>query len=153
MIRALVLLLVSFAAMECVAYLAHRYVYHGFLWIFHKSHHSPRSGFFEWNDVFPVFFASVSIGVFWYAAGPPLHPDIIAIALGITIYGLIYSFFHDVYIHGRTGGVAFRSSYLQRMKKAHMVHHATGGEPYGLLYFRLKENPDPVNHSTRIDTR
>jgi beta-carotene 3-hydroxylase len=145
MIRPIGIFVVAFVVMELVAYLAHRYVYHGLLWMFHKSHHTPREGVFEWNDIFPIFFASVSIVVFWYAVGPPAHIDIIAAALGVTVYGLVYSFFHDIYIHRRLPGVVFRNSYLQRMKKAHMVHHATGGEPYGLLFFRAKDLAVPID--------
>jgi beta-carotene 3-hydroxylase len=150
MISSIVIGLFAFAVMEFVAYAAHRWVYHGLLWVFHKSHHEPRTGPFEWNDVFPLFFASVSIVVFWFAARPPVQTDILAAAMGVTLYGLVYSFFHDIYIHRRLPGAKFRGSYLQRMKKAHMVHHATGGEPYGLLYFGAKEHsvletslPDP----------
>lgn len=138
MIRPILIFLIAFVAMEFVAYLAHRYVYHGLLWIFHKSHHTPRKGLFEWNDVFPLFFASVAIVTIWYAVETPIRVDLLAGALGVTLYGIVYSFVHDIYVHRRIPGVVFRSAYLQRVKKAHMVHHATGGEPYGLLFFHLK---------------
>ena len=65
MIRFVVIMLSAFVAMEFVSYLAHRYVYHKLLWVLHKSHHVPRKGLFEWNDVFPTFFASIAI-VLWH---------------------------------------------------------------------------------------
>jgi hypothetical protein len=36
--------------------------------------------------------------------------------------------------------LAFRSQYLQRVKKAHMIHHQSGGEPFGLLLFSFPRN-------------
>ena len=36
--------LAALAAMEGVAYVAHRWVMHGFLWGLHRSHHAPRAG-------------------------------------------------------------------------------------------------------------
>jgi beta-carotene 3-hydroxylase len=147
MIRSILIGIFAFAVMEFVAYAAHRYAYHGLLWIFHKSHHEPRTGTFEWNDVFPVFFASVSIVVFWFASRPPAQIDIIAAGIGVTAYGMVYSFFHDIYIHRRLPGVVFKSAYLQRMKKAHMVHHASGAEPYGLLFFRERDLVAPETSS------
>ena len=44
--RFVLIMLATFAVMEGVSYVAHRFVYHGFLWILHKSHHTPRKGFF-----------------------------------------------------------------------------------------------------------
>jgi beta-carotene 3-hydroxylase len=148
MIRPILVGILAFTAMEFVAYAAHRWVYHGVLWLFHRSHHEPRTGPFEWNDVFPLFFASVSIVVFWFASRPPAHMDILAAGIGVTLYGMVYSFFHDIYIHRRLPGVVFRSAYLQRMKKAHMVHHATGAEPYGLLIFRERDLMTPETSSS-----
>lgn len=139
MIRSLAIVLISFVAMEFVSYLAHRFVYHKLLWVLHKSHHTPRNGPFEWNDVFPLFFASVSIVALWYAVESPTRGDLLALAIGVSLYGMVYFFIHDVYIHRRGPGVVFRNSYFQRIKKAHMVHHATGGEPYGLLLLPVKD--------------
>jgi beta-carotene 3-hydroxylase len=142
MIRIAIIFGIAFVAMEGVSYLAHRYVYHKLLWRFHKSHHTPRTGPFEKNDVFPLFFAAVSIVIIWIAMGDPLRGDLLALALGVTLYGLIYFFLHDIYVHRRVPGVVFRYSYLRRLKKAHMVHHTYGKEPYGLLFFPFQEDPE-----------
>lgn len=143
MVRSVLIVLTAFVAMEFVSYLAHRFVYHKLLWIFHKSHHTPRTGPFEWNDVFPLFFASISVVVIWYAVGDPFRSDLLALAVGVTLYGMVYFFIHDIYVHRRVPGVVFRNSYLRRVKKAHMVHHTYGGEPYGLLLFPVKDVPLP----------
>jgi beta-carotene 3-hydroxylase len=49
--------------MEGVAWLVHRYIMHGLLWHWHKSHHSPSTGFFEKNDLFNIFFSIPAIAV------------------------------------------------------------------------------------------
>ena len=133
--RFILIMVAAFVAMEFVSYLAHRYVYHGFLWVLHRSHHTPRKGLFELNDLFPLFFSLVSIALMWYAVGDPGHSDILALTLGVTMYGVIYSTIHDLYVHRRVDLPPIRIRYLQQVKKAHMVHHMTGGEPYGLLLF------------------
>ena len=43
---------VAFLFMEGVAWFTHKYVMHGFLWVWHRSHHTPRTGMFELNDLF-----------------------------------------------------------------------------------------------------
>ncbi len=135
MIRFVFIMLAAFVAMEFFSYLVHRFVYHTLLWVLHKSHHTPRKGVFEWNDVFPMVFASISIYVMWYAVGDSTRGDLLALILGVTMYGMIYLVIHDLYVHRRMKSLTFRIHYLQQVKKAHMVHHLTGGEPYGLLLF------------------
>ena len=54
----IVLFLAAFAFMEGFAWVMHRYVMHGFMWVWHKSHHEPREGLFELNDLFAVVFAA-----------------------------------------------------------------------------------------------
>jgi beta-carotene 3-hydroxylase len=160
MIRFLLILVAAFVVMEFVSYVAHRWIYHKLLWALHKSHHRPRKGLFEWNDVFPLTFASIAIVLMWYAVGDPGRSDILALTLGVTMYGIVYLVIHDLYVHRRMKSLAFRVPYLQQVKKAHMVHHQTGGEPYGLLLFttprRLRDAaPDvpldaiPVDRETR----
>lgn len=133
--RFAIIALLAFAAMEFVSYLAHRYVYHGIGWVFHKSHHEPRKGVFEWNDIFPLTFASIAIAVFAYSFGDPNRSDIAATATGISAYGMIYFFIHDLYVHRRAKWMRLRIPFLLKLKRAHAIHHAYGGEPYGLLLF------------------
>ena len=50
--------LVSFLAMEVVAWFTHKYIMHGFLWGLHKDHHQPNhDNVFEKNDFFFLIFA------------------------------------------------------------------------------------------------
>ena len=51
----------TIAAMEAVAYVAHRWVMHGFGWFLHESHHRVRHGMFELNDLYGVIFALPAI--------------------------------------------------------------------------------------------
>jgi beta-carotene 3-hydroxylase len=122
-------------AMEGVSYLVHRFVYHGLLWRLHKSHHTPRKGAFELNDVFPVFFATLSIILMMYAISDDGRHEVFAISIGITVYGIIYFLIHDLYIHRRIPSLSLKIPILLAIKKAHTIHHRYGGEPYGLLLF------------------
>ena len=71
-----------FLAMEGVAWFSHKYVMHGFMWGWHASHHEPRAGAFEKNDLFAFFFAAVSIALF--AAGFLWHR--LFLAAGTLLY-------------------------------------------------------------------
>jgi len=135
MLRFAVILLVSFVMMEFVSYLAHRFIYHKLLWVFHKSHHTERKGVFELNDVFPMFFAAVSMYLMFTGLSDPAGADILAMSIGITLYGGIYFFIHDLYVHRRVKRLSLRIPILLQIKKAHALHHRYGGEPYGLLLF------------------
>jgi len=142
MIRFAVILILSFGAMEFVSYLAHRFIYHKVLWVLHKSHHSPRTGPFELNDLFPVFFAAAGMSMMVSALADPGGWDLLAMSIGVTLYGGVYFFIHDLYIHRRIRRFSLKIPFLLRIKKAHAIHHAFGGEPYGLLLF---SNPVKVN--------
>ncbi len=52
MIQNILIVLATFIIMELVAWLAHKFVMHGFLWYLHKDHHQKEPGFFEKNDAF-----------------------------------------------------------------------------------------------------
>ncbi|ESQ99403.1 hypothetical protein F753_10730 [Stutzerimonas chloritidismutans AW-1] len=64
--------LATLAGMEVFAWWAHKYVMHGWGWGWHKSHHEPRSGWFEKNDLYAVVFAGV--GVLLIAPDPADRP-------------------------------------------------------------------------------
>ena len=125
------------AAMEGVAYLMHRFLMHGPLWFLHESHHVRAKGRFELNDLFGVFFAVPSIILIWF--GTHGHPPLLAVGLGMTAYGAIYFGFHDIIVHRRIPHrLRFSSPYLQRIIKAHHIHHATrtkdGAVSFGFVY-------------------
>ena len=48
-------------AMEWVAWFSHKYIMHGWGWAWHASHHRPRDGWFELNDLYAVVGAAISI--------------------------------------------------------------------------------------------
>ena len=113
-------------AMEGVTYAVHRWVMHGPGMAWHRSHHARRRpGGFERNDLFPVCFAAVGIALFALGVWP--------VAIGMTAYGVAYLVVHDLAIHGRLPGVPCRGRYLQWLRDAHADHHASSGEPYGML--------------------
>lgn len=124
--------------MELVAIWSHKYVMHGFLWSLHKSHHEPRTGFFEKNDWFAVMGAVPSIILLLIGTSQDL-PLITAIGAGITGYGAIYFGFHDVLVHRRIKhGWNPQARYLKRIVQAHRLHHVVetreGTVSFGFLY-------------------
>ena len=127
------------AVMEVVAIVAHRWVMHGFLWSWHRSHHEPRTGWFEKNDLFGVIGAIVSMSLFWWGFKADGGPLVVWIAGGITAYGAIYFGFHDVLVHRRVRhSMNPRSRYLKRIMQAHRLHHVVetkhGTVSFGFLY-------------------
>jgi beta-carotene 3-hydroxylase len=131
------LFLAALVGMEAVAYLAHRYVMHGPMWFLHASHHRPREGRFEWNDLFGVFFAIPSIVLIYL--GTHGQPPLLWIGLGMTAYGACYFGFHDVIVHRRLPvRIHPKSRYLRRIVMAHLIHHKTqerdGALSFGFLY-------------------
>lgn len=146
-------------AMEFVAWSAHKYLMHGWLWIWHEDHHKPhyeKEGFFEKNDLFFLVFAIPSM--LSYIIGS-LYADyrwLLFVGIGISIYGLIYFLIHDVYIHQRFKW--FRqldNKYSRAILRAHGAHHAKtqkeDGESFGLLivnpkYFSSRNKTNSNNH-------
>jgi beta-carotene 3-hydroxylase len=141
-VRTAIILIASFVAMEFFSYLVHRFIYHGSLWFIHRSHHTPRTGLFEWNDVFPLVLAAGSIYLMLHGIAQPDGADIVAASVGISAYGMVYLTIHDLYVHRRMRSLTFAIPYLKKVKKAHMVHHLYGGEPFGLLIFWLPKGVD-----------
>lgn len=123
----------SFAAMEPVTYLTHRYVMHGFAMAWHRSHHGRREGRFERNDLFPVVFAGASIVGVTAALQIPRLAPILPVIAGVAAYGASYLFVHDIYIHRRLRRFTRTVRPLDRLAEAHSLHHRFGGEPYGML--------------------
>lgn len=131
--------------MEFVAWFAHKYVMHGFLWDWHEDHHKPhheKDGFFEKNDLFFLVFAIPSMASYIIGSLTP-HFWVLFIGVGISIYGLIYFLIHDVYIHQRFKW--FRqldSKYSRAILRAHGAHHSKrekeDGESFGLLIVNPK---------------
>lgn len=125
--------------MEGFAYVAHRWLMHGPGWFLHESHHRPRTGMFELNDLYAAIFAVPSISLFWYGIGLGHGPLYAWIGGGIAAYGAIYFGFHDVIVHKRIGHRYIpKSNYMKRIMQAHRLHHVVetkeGTVSFGFLW-------------------
>ena len=131
--------LAALAGMEAVAYVAHRWVMHGFLWGLHRSHHEPRRGVFERNDWFAVMGAAPAILLIWAGTLGGFGSALTWLGVGITGYGVIYFGFHDVIVHRRFP-VSWvpRGRYMKRIVQAHRLHHVVetraGTVSFGFIY-------------------
>lgn len=130
------LLLVSgaFVLMEPAAYLIHRFVMHGRLGAWHRSHHQVRERTLEANDLYPVVGAAISIVVIALGTAVDSLGALAWVGAGITLYGAGYLFVHDLYIHRRIPAFTWRWGPLERVREAHRIHHLWAGEPFGFLF-------------------
>lgn len=139
----ILIVLVSFASMEIVAWLAHKYLMHGLLWGLHRDHHRKEQyGFLENNDFFFLIFATpgiacLALGIYTTATYA------LFIGIGITLYGLCYFIVHDIFIHQRIKILRnSNNAYLLGIRRAHKVHHKhlgkEDGECFGMLWVPLK---------------
>jgi len=124
---------------ELVAWFTLKYVMHGILWSWHRSHHAKHDHALERNDLFALVFSIPAIFLFYYATMMSFNPYLIAVAIGITCYGAFYLIFHDVIVHHRIKWrIKRKNRYLQRMINALYIHHSRhtkeGCEAFGFLY-------------------
>ena len=136
----------TFLFWEFIAWFTHKYVMHGFLWSWHKSHHTVHDHSLERNDLFALVFSIPSIALLYYFSLVDYNPYMISVGIGIFYYGAFYLVFHDIIVHQRiTWRPEKRSSYLQRMIHAHYIHHSKhskeGCEAFGFLYAPKKYEP------------
>ena len=129
----------TFLFWEWVAWFTHKYIMHGFLWMWHKSHHTVHDHALEKNDWFAVVFSIPSIALFVISTFVYKSPYLFSVAIGIACYGLFYLVFHDIIVHQRVKWkLKKRSSYLSRMIHAHYIHHSRHTkedcEAFGFLY-------------------
>lgn len=154
----ILLFLATILAMEGFAYAAHRWVMHGPGWFLHASHHHPRTGSFELNDLYAVIFAVPSIVLLYGGVQLGWWPGFAWIGAGIAGYGAIYFGFHDVIVHRRLPHrYVARSGYMKRIIQAHRLHHAVeskhGTVSFGFLWAppaqRLKERLRALSGATQ----
>jgi beta-carotene 3-hydroxylase len=146
----LLITVVAFASMEAVAWITHKYIMHGILWILHKDHHKKDSnGFFERNDFFFLIFAIPGIVGLFLGIEYDFN-FLFWIGLGITIYGFAYFLIHDIFIHQRFKLLRnIDNSYFKAIRRAHKMHHKNmekqNGECFGMLGVPLKyfQNKNP----------
>ena len=133
--RSPVLLVVAaFVLMEPTAYLTHRFVMHGRLGAWHRSHHQVRVRPFEANDLYPLVGAAMSIVIIALGTAVDSLAALAWVGAGITLYGAGYLFVHDLYIHRRIPSFTWRFGPLERVREAHRIHHLWAGEPFGFLF-------------------
>jgi beta-carotene 3-hydroxylase len=138
MLTFILLTILGFVGLEVFSYIVHRWFFHGFLWKIHVTHHTPRKGWFELNDLFSIIFGSTSmiclISGNWFA---------FPIGLGIAIYGFVYFIAHDLFTHRRFIPFGSKNKILLTIRAAHQRHHQSsekpGLEPFGLFLFNYGE--------------
>ncbi|HEY5367976.1 MAG TPA: beta-carotene hydroxylase [Hanamia sp.] len=154
LINALIVL-AAFVGMEAVAWLAHKYVMHGILWIWHKDHHKKESeGFIEHNDFFFLIFALPGIACLFFGMQKDFN-FLFWIGVGITLYGLCYFLVHDIFIHQRFKILRnSNNKYLKAIRRVHKMHHKhltkEDGECFGMLWVPLKYFRDLKNKKVTL---
>lgn len=138
----ILVIVAAFVAMEVIAWAAHKYIMHGFLWSLHRDHHVKKPGFFEKNDAFFLIFAvpswlCIMLGIMFDS------PISIFTGIGILIYGFAYFIVHEVFIHRRFSWFKNTNSvYLKAVLRAHKMHHKhlnkNGSESFGMLLVHPK---------------
>jgi beta-carotene 3-hydroxylase len=118
-----------FVVMEPVTTVVHRLVMHGGGWGWHRSHHRPSTGRFEANDLYPVVFSAVTIGVLCVGVFGGVGV-LVPVGIGVTAYGAAYTLLHDVAIHGRLP-LRTPGRLLDPWRRAHAIHHRFNDAPYG----------------------
>lgn len=87
------IVLSTFPFWEFLAWFTNKYVMHGFLWRWHRSHNTVHNHRFEWDDLFAVIFSIPCIGLLFYATQISYNPYLISVGTGIFFYGGFYFFF------------------------------------------------------------
>lgn len=135
----ILIVLGTFLFMEGVAWFTHKYIMHGILWTWHRSHHKAHNHFFERNDLFAIVFSIPSIVLIVVGFQVESLDILKYFGFGVMGYGIFYSVFHDIIVHRRIK-IKFKakSAYMKRIMNAHYVHHKThtkeGAEAFGFLY-------------------
>ena len=132
----------AFFGMEFVAWAAHKYLMHGFLWMLHKDHHDGGYHPFQKNDMFFLIFAIPSwlcimlgwMNFVWW---------VVSIGVGILLYGVCYFLVHDVIVHQRFKWFnRSENRYIRAIRWAHKMHHKhrqkEDGESFGLIFVGKK---------------
>lgn len=149
----ILIFLATLAAMEGFAYAMHRWVMHGPGWFLHASHHRPRAGNWELNDLYFVIFATPAILLLLGGVQLGWGSWATAVGAGVTAYGAIYLGFHDIIVHRRIGHHYLpRSRYMKRIVQAHRLHHAVETKA-GTVSFGFLVAPRPEALKARLAER
>lgn len=135
----ILLVIGTFFFMEFVAWATHKYVMHGFLWSWHRSHHRVHPHPLERNDLFALVFSIPSIALIVTGFEVEAIGWLKFVGFGVLGYGIFYFIFHDIIVHRRLD-IKFKakSKYMKRIMNAHYHHHKfhekKGAEAFGFLY-------------------
>jgi beta-carotene 3-hydroxylase len=133
MIGAIAYILLGFVLMELFGWAIHKYIMHGPLWSIHKTHHQPSKTFFELNDLFSAFFGGTAIVLIFLGVGT--YDYRFWLGIGISIYGMLYFFLHDMMIHRRLKWIERPKSWILRgVFKAHQAHHQTNQKEHAVSF-------------------
>jgi beta-carotene 3-hydroxylase len=125
--------------MEGVAWFTHKYIMHGFLWSWHRSHHKVHNHKLERNDLFALVFSIPSISLIVIGYESQQLSILKFFGFGILAYGIFYFLFHDILVHRRIKiNIKVKSPYVKRLMRAHYAHHEKHTkedcEAFGFLY-------------------
>jgi beta-carotene 3-hydroxylase len=149
----LFLFFATIVAMEGFAYVTHRWVMHGPGWFLHESHHRPRIGNWELNDLYFVIFATPSILLLVAGTSGYWGSWATWVGAGIAGYGAIYAGFHDIIVHKRIGTRYIpRSEYMKRIVQAHRLHHVVETK-HGTVSFGFIWAPKPEELKAELARR
>ncbi|MFT4856843.1 MAG: beta-carotene 3-hydroxylase [Algoriphagus sp.] len=124
MINAIGFITLGFILMEVFGWAIHKYIMHGPLWSIHKTHHRRSKYFFELNDLFSLLFGSIAVALI--LKGVSDFDYRFWAGLGISLYGMLYFFLHDVLIHRRMKWFQKpKNGFLIGILRAHQAHHRT----------------------------
>lgn len=122
MLMAIGYIALGLAVMEISGWWIHKYLMHGPLWKIHQTHHRPSKSFFEWNDLFSLFFGAISVALIVLGAEDLDYR--FWIGIGISLYGLLYFVLHDVLVHRRLKWFDRpKNNFLKAIFRAHQAHH------------------------------
>ncbi|WP_433909330.1 sterol desaturase family protein [Sphingomonas yabuuchiae] len=139
--------------MEGFAYAAHRWIMHGPGWFLHESHHRPRTGNWELNDLYAAIFAVPSFVMILGGVQLGWWPGFTWIGAGIAAYGAIYFGFHDIIVHKRLPTRYLpKSDYMKRIIQAHRLHHVVETKE-GTVSFGFLVAPKPEDLKAELKRR
>lgn len=143
--------------MEVFALLFHKHFMHGPRgWKWHKSHHTHTDGPFERNDLYAICFSVIAAALF--IAGTLWWSGLWYMALGFTIYGVLYGIVHDGLVHQRwpfhySPSKTLLWGYPHRLVLAHRIHHHVtereGAVSFGFLW---AEKPEDLKATLKTES-
>ncbi len=141
MIGAIGFTILGFVLMELSGWAIHKYLMHGPLWMIHKTHHEHSDSFFELNDLFSLLFGSIALLLIFLGITELDYR--FWMGIGISAYGMLYFFLHDVLIHRRVKWLDRpRGNFLSGIFRAHQAHHQSrrkeGAVSFGLFWVPRK---------------